>query len=178
LNNSRDSKFRKKGEITMKRSTVINLLCVLAIFMSSMTTGCSPPKPEEPQVDNGQADDQVPGVPQATQPDLQITNIRVERSDLPNFTHQIIATLKNNGSGVASGFNAGCTYQCPGGTNLSAGLNIVQAGYLEGNQEFIYNTPFRFQCDPTPVTVNLVCDIDYENDLNESNNAYYTSINP
>lgn len=169
----------------MKCSTLITLLCVLGIFMGGMTTGCSPPedevpsKPEEPEVNNGQADDRVPGVLQATQPDLQITNIRVEKSDLPGgFTHQIIATIKNNGSGVASDFNSGCIYQCPGGTILRAGIDIVQAGYLEGNREFTYESPFRFQCDPTPVTVNLVCDIDCENDLNENNNVYYTSINP
>lgn len=111
-------------------------------------------------------------------PDLQIVNICVEQYNQAGFTHQINATIRNNGAGEAKGFNAGCTSKCLGGTIISAGLDIVQAGYILANQQFTYKSPFCFQCEPRPAFVNLDCTVNCKNDSNRNNDSCSTSINP
>jgi hypothetical protein len=92
--------------------------------------------------------------------DLLMGETHVEAYNDTYLTYQIVATIVNAGAGDASGFNAGCTYQCPAGDpTLSGGLDIVQGGSIAGNSRFAYESPFHYMCESRPPTLNLMCSI-------------------
>lgn len=165
----------------MKRLTAISLVWLVGILVSGLLVGCpSPPPDNQPRTppSPSPASNTTSTTKSSGQPDLQIVNVSVEQYNQAGLTHQIIATIKNNGAREAKGFNAGCTYKCPAGTITSAGIDIVQAGYISGNKQFTYKSPFRFQCEPRPAFVNLECTANCKNDSNPNNDFYYTSIKP
>jgi hypothetical protein len=163
----------------MKRLTAISLVWLAGILVTGLLVGCRQTIPENrPTTPPSPSSQTKPTIRLSGQPDLQIVNIRVEQYNQAGLTHQIIATIKNNGAEEAKGFNAGCTYKCPGGTITSAGIDIVQAGYILANQQFTYQSPFRFQCEPRPAFVNLECTVNCKNDSNRNNDSFSTSIKP
>lgn len=112
----------------------------------------------------------TPTSPKPTsQADLQIIDVRVEKWDQPGYAHQLVATVRNNGAGLASGFDGDCEWDCSWGRITHAGANIVQAGYISGNSQHTYTQPLNVQCEGSPTTLYFVCTIDYHNDVNETN---------
>ena len=95
----------------------------------------------------------------SSQANLRIIDVRVEK-DVQSGYHNLIATVKNDGDGLANDFNAGCEWDCPGGQITHAGADIVQGGYISGNSQFNYNQPFRVQCAGPPSVIYFVCKID------------------
>lgn len=97
-------------------------------------------------------------------PKLDLGEVRLAKwSGDPSgsLNYEIIATIVNNGAGIASSFNAGATYKCPPGEPiLSAGMDIVQAGYLPAGKSFTYRAPFHYQCLAHPPTLTLTVTID------------------
>jgi len=64
--------------------------------------------------------------------DLRLDEVYIEKNNDPYYNYRIVATIVNEG-GTASGFYAGCAYKCPPGElTISAGIEIVQGGYIEG----------------------------------------------
>lgn len=111
----------------------------------------------------------------AGKPDLQIISASVSKRPQGGMTHELAVTVVNNGNALASGFNGGGTYTCPGGTITSAGVSIVQGGYLLAGKQMVYKMPFRYQCQGSPALVTMNLTIDDGNavaESNESNNTY------
>jgi hypothetical protein len=73
--------------------------------------------------------------------------------DQPGFTHQLVATVRNNGEGLASGFDGGCEWDCSWGQNTHAGADIVRGGYISGNSQYTYKQPLNVQCEGSPTTL-------------------------
>jgi hypothetical protein len=119
-----------------------------------------PPEPTRPEPTRDEPP-APPPPPLPTEANLSLGEVRVEPYSDSFFTYQIVATIVNEGNSTASGFNAGCTYECPpGDTVLSAGLDIVQGGYIEGNSQFVYRSPFHYMCTSQSPSLNLTCTIE------------------
>ncbi|SFM14175.1 hypothetical protein [Nitrosomonas communis] len=120
---------------------------------------------EEPPPDSSVPDSRAQSPRGNKQPlpapaDLLMGDVHIQQYNDPYFNYQIVATIVNIGADPASGFSAGCTYKCPpGGTMISAGLDIVQGGYIAGNSSVTYKWPFRYMCAARPPTLNLMCTI-------------------
>lgn len=151
----------------MKTTIKLPTIFVFFAFMLLITYSCDgrkktptkAAKPEpvsEPQVTS----------PPLTKADLTILRVKVEKAE--NSTHMLIVTVRNSGETAAT-FNAGCTYDCPGGLVLKAGANVVQGGYIAANSERVYKAPFRIKCAGPPAFLSLKFDIDPENKVDESN---------
>jgi len=128
------------------------------LLAASLLTTCTPdPTPTR------RPTPRPPTAPPPTVPataDLSMGETHVERYNDQYLTYQIVATIVNDGAGTATGFSAGCTYKCPpGGAVTSAGLDIVQGGYLKGKSRFTYKTPFHYACAARPPTLNLMCTV-------------------
>lgn len=161
----------------MSRYTIAVLACFVGMVAALLIVGCGEER-RQPETTPPPTPPPETSTPSA-QADLQIVDVRVEKHDQPPFTHMLITRVRNNGAGVASGFNGGCTYRCAGGTVTSAGMDIVLGGSIQGNSEFTYRQPFRFQCEAAPPTVNLECTIDSHNNVsesNEGNNRFSASV--
>lgn len=144
---------------------------VLVAFTSIIAAalGCEPtptPTPyREPQPQPAQNE---PPPANEGQPDLRVLEMSIERYDQGGLSHRLVAVVENSGSVEASGFDAGCTYECPSGTITRAGVDIVIDGYIAAYDRFTYTQPFMMQCDPPPGSVYMECTIDTSNVIAES----------
>lgn len=103
--------------------------------------------------------------------DLTISNVSISGIDpqqgSPYFRFE--GVVRNTGNADAIGFEAGCTYKCPGGPVLTGGFDLVQGGYLSANDSFTFSSVNRISCDPVPaILTDVTCDVDAYNDVVES----------
>jgi len=92
----------------------------------------------------------------ATLQDLELGEIRIERTNFPGNEYDIVATITNNGNGVADGFNIAATYRClPGEQTIGAGLDIIQGTYIMAKSTATYRAPFHYQCLAHPPSLAL-----------------------
>ena len=159
-------------------------LTLLAVFIIAIIAGCVSPQPTPtPPEQQPQTPTPTPmPTPRPTSlPDLKITNVRVENLNDPTaFDHNLIATIKNDGDDVASGFNAGCEWSCPGGLTTSGGASIVQGGYISRHSEFTYHSPMQLFCEGHPTILYFRCSINEEGRVKEtdtSNNYWSGQVN-
>lgn len=141
---------------------VVLVLGLTSLMLASCDGGNPTPLPPPPPT--FEPPPPTTAAPATTAPaDLRLGETRVEPNKDANDTwnnYQIVATIVNEGAGDASGFNAGCTYQClPGGPTISGGLDIVQAGFISAKSRFTYRNPFHYACIGHPPTLNLTCTI-------------------
>ena len=169
----------------MKRKTMVSLITIVAVVAVAMSAGCNGNGRDGGNGGGGDGG-YIPQTPTPTSPkptsqaDLQIVDVRVEKGDQPGFTHVVVATVRNNGEGSASGFDGGCEWNCPWGQPPSAGADIVQGGYIPGNSQFTYKQPLTVHCEGSPTTLYFVCTIDNHNDVketNENNNQWSGQVN-
>ena len=100
-------------------------------------------------------------------PDLRVTGARVACfHGLPGH-HELILGVENTGNQTASGFSAGCRWDCPGGTIHQAGAGAVQGGYLVSGRHRTYSSPFRIQCEWAPAFLTFWCEVDGGNAVEE-----------
>jgi len=162
----------------MKRNTIVGLIAmVIVVVVVAMSAGCNGPPPPPPSP----SETPTPTSPAPTsQADLQIVDVKVEKSDQPGLTHVLVARVRNNGEALASGFDGGCEWDCSWGRITHAGATIVQGGYISGNSQFTYTQPLNVQCEGSPTTLYFVCTIDNHNDVketNENNNQWSGQVN-
>ncbi len=146
----------------MKWRDVIVSVVLIAVVTGGIGMSCKQQPPPPPPKPNGGQPPQAPSPPTPSgRADLMLGQVRLEKSNDPGFNYRVIATIRNVGNGDATGFNAGCTYNCPPGEPMtSGGLDIVQGGYLRANSEFTYRQPFRYQCVVRPPMIDLDCVIE------------------
>jgi len=123
--------------------------------------------------DNTQPNMTPDGGGQQPQPatDLQLLDVRVEPANdsTGTFTHQLVATVRNNGGTDASGFNVNCSWSCAGGAVTSFNQDLIYDGYVQANGEFTYRQPFRDPCEMSFGSVPMICVVDSSNTVSESN---------
>lgn len=151
----------------MNKYICIMVSCIVftAVFLG--TTGCKPsqnpnPQPGVPRAPDGKK--QPPAEPAKTPTaDLLLGEVVIKpySGDPSHYlNYEIGATVENAGSGTASGFSVWCTYGCPPGEpTASAGIDIVQGGYIAGNSRFTYRSPFHYMCKARPPTLSLTCTV-------------------
>lgn len=164
----------------MKRRWLSGLVLVLAMVVAAMACDGTPtPLPPPSQDDQPpQPPDTQPQEP-AGLPDLAIVDVSIVSSSQPGYSHEVVGIIANNGGADASGFNAGCTYQCPGGLVNSGGLDIVIGGYVAANDQFTFRQPVRIACEPVPAILDLDCSVDEGGNVqeeNEGNNTAFFSV--
>ena len=103
--------------------------------------------------------------------DLSLSGVSIVREDPQQGSpyYQFEGVVRNSGNADTSGFEAGCTYTCPGGLTISGGFSLVQGGYIGSNSSFTYRSTNRISCDPVPaILTDVTCDVDSNNDVQES----------
>jgi len=138
-----------------------SLFAALVLALSAMACDNGPTSTPLPPEPTRAAPPAPPPPPLPTEANLSLGEVRVEPYSDSFFTYEIVATIVNEGSGTASGFYAGCTYTCPpGDTPPSGGFDIVQGGYVEGNSQFVYRSPFHYMCTTQFPSLDLTCTIE------------------
>ena len=167
----------------MKRYLLTKLLIIFVFVFSILAcelTGSNPtsvpPRPPDTRPSSGGSSGG--NVQPAGQPDLTLSNVTIlgvdSQQGSPYYRFQGI--VSNSGSADASGFEAGCTYSCPGGLVLTGGFSLVQGGFVGANNSFTYTQSNRISCEPVPAILqNVSCSVDSNNDVvesNENNNSF------
>lgn len=156
------------------RRIYVGLICtsLILIVLLFLASACDPddPTPEptsgQPDNSNGNTNNQTGSA------DLTLSNVSITGIDPQSGSpyYMVEGTVRNNGNADASGFEAGCTYQCPGGTITSGGFSLVQGGFVSANSSFTYTASNRIACEPVPaILMNVTCEVDENNDVAESN---------
>ena len=147
---------------------------MVAILASILACGPTP-TPYNPPPPQPATEEPPPQPPQPSgQADLRFLSVGLNNSTQPGYEFEIESTIANDGPVEASGFNAGCTYTCPGGTVISGGLDIVIGGYIPANSSFTYTQFVRIQCDPIPAVLNFTCTVNDDGSVPESNTGNNT----
>lgn len=95
----------------MKRKTVAGLITIVAIVAVVIFAGCVE---EETPVYTPLPTDRDGGYTPTSQADLQIIDVRVDATKEANLDNYVIfLTVRNNGDESATGFIAGCKWECP-----------------------------------------------------------------
>lgn len=148
---------------------------IILIALLFLASACDPDDPT-PEPTPGQPNDSNGGnnnnPPQTGSADLTLSGVSITGIDAQSGSpyYMVEGTVRNNGNADASGFEAGCNYQCPGGTITSGGFSLVQGGFVSANSSFTYRASNRIACDPVPaILMNVTCEVDPNNDVAESN---------
>lgn len=162
----------KSRSIIFRVALIIGIIFCVVLMACKRSSSPPPPPPEK------QKEVTSPAPPKGLA-DLQIVDVRIEKSKGPGLPYVMVATVRNNGETDASGFNAGCEWDCPGGQVTHAGATIVQGGAIRGKSEFTYRPQFALQCAGPPTMLLVVCTVDEENrvqESNETNNRWSSQI--
>ncbi len=153
-------------EGSVSRYRVITLLVIIAAAVLIMIQALNQVHSDGDSVRGASTAPSTPSAPQV-RADLAIQAVRIERHADSALPYQVFATIANWGEHTASGFAAGCTYQCPGG-GPSGGMDIIRYGYLEAQSHRTFRQPFQFTCAEPPAEIDLVCEVDWHGDIAES----------
>jgi hypothetical protein len=146
----------------MKRHIIEHLMLALIVSAFTIREGCQQPsqstmqplEPSSPTPSTPAPSSPIPS-PQAN---LRITDVRVGKSNLGNEHRFIAVDVKNNGDGIARGFDVVCNWNCPpGDSTISMGTHVVQGGYISGSGQFTYTTHARIGCIGPPAVLNVEC---------------------
>jgi len=136
------------------------ILKALALALAAILLAGCPPKTLPVTPPAPPTETPPPTVPTG-EADLALGEVRIEVNDDAYMDYLVVATIHNNGAGTANGLNAGCTYKCPPGeTTISAGLDIVIGGEIEGKSRITYWSSFHYPCTGRPPRLDLVCTIE------------------
>jgi len=146
----------------MKRNIIEHLMLALTVSAFTIFEGChtpSPPTTQSPETPTPTRSTPAPDTPTPSpQANLRITDVRVDKSNQGNDYRIVAVDVKNDGDGVASGFNIECSWKCPpGGTVISWGTSVEQAGYIGGHGQFTYRRDTRIGCIGPPAILNFEC---------------------